>query len=189
MPKKGLSKEYITEVATELLEEKGYDKFSLREIAARLGVKPASLYNHISGLDEINMNIAIRASEIAGGMLKKAAEGKNPDDAFIDCAIAYRQFALENPELYKAYIRKPKLKNSEVMNAGFESFAPIRDIVLSYGLKKEDTLNFIRGLRAVMCGFIELSNNGYMQKGNVSKDTSYEVIIRTYLKVLKEMKA
>ena len=185
--RKGLNKNIILEAAEILLTEKGYDNLSLRDIAASLGVKPASLYNHIKGYDEIRMHIAIKASQKAGDILKKAVLNKSPDEAFVSGAIAYREFALNNPELYKAFVRKPELKNEEVMKAGFESFLPMRDIIMSYGISKRDMLHFIRGLRSMMHGFIELSNNGYMQRGNISRDESYEVIVKNYLKVLKEI--
>ncbi|MCI9652413.1 MAG: helix-turn-helix transcriptional regulator, partial [Lachnospiraceae bacterium] len=43
--------------AAELIAEKGFDRFSLRELSDRLGVKTASLYNHISSLSELTSNI------------------------------------------------------------------------------------------------------------------------------------
>jgi len=189
MAKKGINKGLILETAEKLLEEKGYEQFSLREIAAKLGVKPSSLYNHIKGFDEIRAEIAITASKKMGEALKKATEDKLPDEAFIAGAKAYREFALNYPELYKVYMRKPQLHNEDVMNSGFESFVPIRNIVLSYGLSGTAALNFIRALRSMMCGFMELTNNGYMQKGKISKDESYDAIVKAYLNVLKELKS
>lgn len=189
MAKKGLNKTMILKTAEKLLEEKGFENFSLREIAAKLDVKPASLYNHIKGFDEIHTEIAITASEKMGEALKEAMADKLPDEAFIAGAKAYRDFALNNPELYKVYIGKPQLHNEEVMKAGFDSFSPLRDVILGYGLSRTDALNFIRGLRSMMCGFIELTNNGYMQRGKISKDESYAAIVKAYLNVLKELKS
>lgn len=57
MARKGLNTDRIVEVAAELIAERGFDQFSLRELADRLGVKTASLYNHISSLSELTSNI------------------------------------------------------------------------------------------------------------------------------------
>lgn len=51
MIKKGLSSEIIYKAATNLVIERGYDNFSLRELAARLDVKPASLYSHVKNIN------------------------------------------------------------------------------------------------------------------------------------------
>ena len=186
MPKRGLSNEHIIDTAARMVEESGYDKFSLRELAARLEVKPASLYNHIEGLDEINVSVAIRAAEQLRAVLSEAVEGKDADEAFLDGARAYRKYALENPELYKAFIHMPSLRNENASMAGIESFAPMREVIKSYGASHDEAVHFIRALRSVMHGFIELTSNGFMQKGPVSKEDTYEVIIHTYLAHLKE---
>ncbi|HWJ78353.1 MAG TPA: helix-turn-helix domain-containing protein, partial [Niallia sp.] len=61
--KKGLTINTIIETATKLVEEKGYNNFSLRELAGRLNVKAASLYYHISGVDDITKAVGELASE------------------------------------------------------------------------------------------------------------------------------
>lgn len=48
----------IREVATELFYEKGYHGTSMREIAAHVGIKAASLYNHFASKHDILFEIA-----------------------------------------------------------------------------------------------------------------------------------
>lgn len=186
MAKRGLNKDNIIDAAEELVVEKGYENFSLREVAARLGVKPASLYNHVEGLDEINVGVALRAAEKMKQELEEAVNGKESDDALAESMRAYRKFATLNPELYKAFVRIPLLNDKEVTHIAFRSFAPIREVIDSYGLTKRENIHFSRELRAVMHGFIELTNNGFMQKKDVPQDESYEEIIADRLAVLKD---
>ena len=47
MPRKGLSREAIIDTAAALAEQKGAENLTLRELAETLGVKTASLYNHL----------------------------------------------------------------------------------------------------------------------------------------------
>ncbi|GAB3406011.1 TetR/AcrR family transcriptional regulator [Flindersiella endophytica] len=49
----GHTREQICAIATELFNEQGYDKTSLREIADRLGVTKAALYYHFKSKEEI----------------------------------------------------------------------------------------------------------------------------------------
>lgn len=185
MAKKGLSKDQIIQAAITLIGENGYDGFSLRTLAAKLGVQPASLYNHVEGIDEITTEIALHASEQMKQALSEAMEGKEPDHAFVDAALAYRRFAMENPEVYKALVRMPLFHDDNVRKAGLQSFRPMRDLINSYGLTRKDAISFTRGLRSVMHGFIELTNNGFMQKDYVTRDESYRAIIESYLAYMK----
>ena len=50
MAKKGLTKEIIVNAALEQIEKNGLSAFSLRNLAASLGVQVSSLYNHICWL-------------------------------------------------------------------------------------------------------------------------------------------
>ncbi|TDI68762.1 MAG: TetR/AcrR family transcriptional regulator, partial [Bacteroidetes bacterium] len=46
-------KEEIIDVASQLFKEKGYSAVSVRDIALAMGMKAASLYNHIESKQEI----------------------------------------------------------------------------------------------------------------------------------------
>jgi AcrR family transcriptional regulator len=48
-----LSRERIVDTALDLIDEVGADTFSVNLLAARLGVRPSSLYNHIAGKDDL----------------------------------------------------------------------------------------------------------------------------------------
>ncbi|MFF1904901.1 TetR/AcrR family transcriptional regulator [Kitasatospora sp. NPDC058218] len=48
-----LSREIIARAALDVVDEQGSDGLTMRAVADRLGVKAASLYNHVSGKDEL----------------------------------------------------------------------------------------------------------------------------------------
>ena len=56
-------REVIIQKAAELFREKGYKATSMRELAAKVGVEAASLYNHISGKDELLKEICFSVSK------------------------------------------------------------------------------------------------------------------------------
>ncbi|WP_339832271.1 TetR/AcrR family transcriptional regulator [uncultured Altibacter sp.] len=62
-------KEEIIVVASRLFKEKGYNAVSMRDIAQAMGIKAASLYNHITGKQEILSTLILEvAHEFTSGM-------------------------------------------------------------------------------------------------------------------------
>lgn len=183
---KKLNHDVIIDAAVKLVEAKGYDHFSLRELASRLEVQPASLYNHVKGLEEIHEEVAIRAAEMMHEVLAEAVSEKEDDTAFIDGVYAYRCFTEEHPELYKALIHIPPHDDEQIRKASFYSFQPLRKIVKRYGLERSIKVHFMRTLRSFIHGFAELSGNGLMQRSPVSKEESFDFAVHQFLLYLKE---
>ncbi|RHS64340.1 TetR/AcrR family transcriptional regulator [Clostridium sp. AM45-5] len=92
MKGKGLTMEVIVAAATELVEEKGYNNFSVRELAQKLHVKAASLYNHLNTIDDVNKEIGLKAVSHMNEYLEQSAEGKEKDEALR--ALATRSAAM-----------------------------------------------------------------------------------------------
>ena len=62
-------KEEIVKTSAKLFKEKGYSAVTMRDIAKVMGIKAASLYNHISSKQDILISIIIAlAEEFTGGM-------------------------------------------------------------------------------------------------------------------------
>ena len=62
-------KQQIIETAAKLFKEKGYSAVTMRDIATAMGIKAASLYNHINSKQEILKTIIISiAEEFTNGM-------------------------------------------------------------------------------------------------------------------------
>jgi len=61
--KKETRKEEIVKIAASLFKEKGYSAVTMRDIAAAMGIKAASLYNHINSKQELLKDIIISLAE------------------------------------------------------------------------------------------------------------------------------
>jgi len=72
-------KEEIISVASQLFKEKGYNAVTMRDIAEAMGMKAASLYNHISRKQEILATLILEvASEFTVAMNNVIAEESSP---------------------------------------------------------------------------------------------------------------
>ncbi|MDT0559052.1 TetR/AcrR family transcriptional regulator [Ichthyenterobacterium sp. W332] len=68
-PKSETRKEEIISTAAKLFKEKGYSAVTMRDLASAMGIKAASLYNHISSKQDILKKIIISiAEEFTAGM-------------------------------------------------------------------------------------------------------------------------
>lgn len=71
-------KEEIIKTAAKLFKEKGYSAVTMRDLAKTMGIKAASLYNHISSKQEILAGIIIAlAEEFTEGMFVIKSSNSN----------------------------------------------------------------------------------------------------------------
>ena len=169
-----------------LINDKGCDSFSMRELAFQLECKPASLYNHVKSLEELKCMISIWFARRIKEVLENSINDKKTDQAFLSACLAYKNYIVDNYELYKIFISSHLSNNEAVKHAGIESFSPMYSLIVKYGLTQEQAIHYSRTLRAFMHGFIELTFNGFMSNSNYSQAQSYEIAILGYLKILKE---
>lgn len=77
--KKETRKQEITRIAAKLFKEKGYSAVTMRDLATAIGIKAASLYNHIDSKQTILQDIIIAiAEDFTSGMNRiKQTESSN----------------------------------------------------------------------------------------------------------------
>lgn len=80
----------ILSEAAQLFREKGFGRSSMRELAERVGMEAASMYNHIRSKEEILDAICFEAGEKYNKQLK-AAQEEHPGDfpAMLESIIAF----------------------------------------------------------------------------------------------------
>ncbi|NLT39713.1 MAG: TetR/AcrR family transcriptional regulator [Clostridiales bacterium] len=188
MKGKGLSPELIADTASRLISEKGLDNFSVRELAVRLNVKAASLYNHISGVEDINRAVGQLAVNRLNEALEKAVSGLSRDEAVRALSHAYRRFVKENPDLYRTIIGLPLLDDSEdlleIRKLGLET---MRKVVAMYDLPEKITALFFRTFRSSLHGFNALETAGYFSQADIDIEDSYNFMIEGCITRLREL--
>ncbi|PIB78737.1 TetR/AcrR family transcriptional regulator [Mycobacterium celatum] len=97
----------LVRAAIDLLEEGGAAELSLREVARRAGVSPSAPYRHFAGRDELLSAVAAVGYRELGEALVKAHAAPNSADDLADIAVAYVQFALTRPGLFRVMFGEP----------------------------------------------------------------------------------
>lgn len=176
MPRVGLNKEHLVDAAVKIANSKGLEHLTLGAVAKQLGVKPPSLYNHVSGLDELQKLMRLRALHSSASVLRKATMGKAGQDALFALANAFRAFAKENPGLYATTLRTVEDEDDEIKSAGYEVLEVFLAVLGGYGLKGDDALHAMRALRAAVGGFVELELRGGFGM-DLNTDVSFERLL------------
>src|SRR3712207_4620667 len=69
----------IREAAARLFHEHGYEATSLRSVAAEVGIKVGSLYNHMGGKDDLLIDIMMSVMDQLTPLVEAAAAEAGPD--------------------------------------------------------------------------------------------------------------
>ena len=177
MPKKGLSRELIIDTALQLVEQGGPPACSVRELADRLDVKAASLYNHISGMDDLMGQVGLRAAQMRAQAQLEAIRGKTREDALLALAETHRRFAMEHIHLDKVIMGLQRHLSPMLPQAAKVSMEPILQVLDGYALSNEDKIHWQRVLRATMHGFCVHEHSGGFSHSPQPVEDSFRLAI------------
>ena len=173
MARKGLSRDIIVDTAAALAEEKGMENLTLHELADALGVKPASLYNHLQGLPELNVRLAERALDRLMDTLSQAVDIRPVPDALRALAAAYRSFAQEQPQLYRAILLLPQFSDPGLV-ARKQAFMDLFVRMLApLGLPAEERVHISRLIRSTLHGYVSMEAAGFFRSPLADANESF----------------
>ena len=99
----------IREAAAEMFYRHGYEATSLRAVAAEVGIKVGSLYNHMGGKEELLLDIMASVMDTLTPLVESAAANAGPDP------IARLQAAIDaHIRFHAQYARETFIGNSEL---------------------------------------------------------------------------
>ncbi|MEV0918445.1 TetR/AcrR family transcriptional regulator [Streptomyces sp. NPDC049967] len=162
MVRAGLTVERVTIAGAELADEVGLDRVTMSQVARRLGVKDASLYTHVRGLEDLRGRIALLAADEKTMRIAEATAGRAGRDALVAFADAWREYAHEHPGRYTATQTPIEIDPELAAKAP----GPRRAVELTYGmlrgygLAEPDLTDAVRLLRSTFHGFVALEAAG-----------------------------
>ncbi len=181
MARQGLTRAGVVRAAIELIESEGLQRFSLRELANRLHVRAASLYNHIKNMDELYTEIGYYAiSELKRAQLDAIA-GKERAQAIEALAEAYHRFGRERPEIYQVIMSLPMIKNDALLTAAGDIVEPIMTVLDGYTLTELQKMHLQRVLRSIMHGFLSQEAAGCFRHFPVEVSQSYRMAVQGFV--------
>lgn len=176
----GVKTESVVAAAADLANRNGWSEVTLANVAGLLGIKTPSLYNHISGLDDLRQKLAVHAFRQLYDRMLGAAVGQSGTEAFLSVGDAYVGFAREQPGLYEATYRIGAAQPPEFEEIAVRILQLLYRLLEPFRLDEEQSVHAVRGLRSMLHGFATLEATGGFQM-LVDRDASLHYIIGRYM--------
>jgi len=161
VPRAGLNPATVVAAGAALADEVGFARVTMGLLAERVGVRPPSLYKHISSQDELHRRIAALAAAEAAEAVGTAIEGRAGRDALIAAAHAFRDYVQEHPGRYSATIGvEPRTPDDPMAVAVNDFMGSLTAVLRAYPVDEDDTVHALRALRSTFHGFAMLQAAG-----------------------------
>jgi AcrR family transcriptional regulator len=156
MPRAGLDTSAVVAAGAALADEVGLAALTMGLLANRLGVRPPSLYKHVTSLDELRHGISVQAKREFAHHLARDSVGRSGPDAVRAFADSYRHWALEHPGRYAATLPAPAAGDGEDRRVSEEALQVLLDVLAGFGLPDARVVDSARALRSALHGFVAL---------------------------------
>jgi AcrR family transcriptional regulator len=181
MARRRLNRRRVVEKAVQLADEaRDARAVTLSALAAALEIRSPSLYNHVDGIDDLRQALALYGLEELIGRMRMAVAGRVGREALVAMARAYRDFAQEHPGIYPLIIRAPEPDEAELVALAQELLQMFLLVLASLGLEGDEALHAVRGLRALLHGFVALEVAGGFKMA-LPQEESFRWLVDTYL--------
>lgn len=177
MARRGLDGAAVVDAAARIADAEGVAAVTLARIAADLGVRPPSLYNHVDGRAGVLRGLVLRGAREVGAAMRDAAVGRSGAAALTAMAAAYRSYAREHPGLYAALVAAPPEGDDELEATAAETVAVITAVLAAWDLEGEEAIHATRGVRSALHGFVALELGGGFGLP-IDVDDSFDRLVR-----------
>jgi AcrR family transcriptional regulator len=171
----------ILEKARDIVEAESAEQLSLHKLAAALGVKAPSLYRYFPSKTDILRALNLRtAQQLTASMQETASNEGDARTQLLCMARAWRAFSQTYPMTYTLAFTNanPQLRPDDQL---LETLAiPIQQIMANIS-GEEQSLAALRGLWALLHGFILLELSGQFRRGG-DLEAAFTQSIEVYLK-------
>jgi AcrR family transcriptional regulator len=107
----------LLDASVALIEERGLDDFTLREVARRAGVSPNAPYHHFTDRDALVTALCVESFTMLRAALEASIVGRHqPVEQLRRLAAAYVRWALEHPARFRVMWR-PELRGEGPLGA------------------------------------------------------------------------
>ncbi|MDA8437795.1 MAG: TetR/AcrR family transcriptional regulator [Propionibacterium sp.] len=164
MPRANLTETVVLEAASTLADDQGFEAVTMSAVARVLGVRPASLYEHVRDREALLDGVRRLALGDVATRITEGVAGRSGRAALRGLADAHRAYAAEHPGSWAALQRpaSPAAAGSPEA-AGSPDAARVASLTLAilrgYPVPDEHLVHAARLVGATVNGFLALSGS------------------------------
>ncbi|MDN3356715.1 TetR/AcrR family transcriptional regulator [Actinomadura sp. DC4] len=158
----------LLETAIRLLSEAGPESLQARRLAAESGMSTMAVYTHFGGMPQLIRAIAREGFIRLGRRLESSPHGDDPVADLLDLGLAYRDHAVENPQLYRLMFGVTATAGNRLADdlpEGEAAFAhlvkAVTRIIESGRAREEDPARAAAQIWSAIHGYVLLEIAGY----------------------------
>lgn len=159
-----LDSEALVEVAWQMMDDEGVESFSMHKLAAHFNVKTASLYRYYKKTELYRAVNAYTEAKLYEAITPPLHSNNTPADTIRQITLHYRDFALAHPTTYGLMYTNTIDELRPDFEAGVQSVIPFQRLIGQLS-GEANSLAAVRGLLALMHGFVMLEISGQLRRG------------------------
>lgn len=160
MARAGLDVDVVLQASVLIADSEGLESLTVAKLAASLGVKAPSLYNHIESLETLKGHLTTQGLLLLLDRSRDAIAGVAGRDALDGLGHSQRQFAKEHPGLWAATQLPVAGWSEAALKAADAYLALVLAVLRGYDTTGDAAIHAIRVIRASLRGFIDLELGG-----------------------------
>lgn len=185
MPRIGLTREKVIEQAAMLANEKGLAYVTITTLAAHLGIKKPSLYNHITSQEDIYQGIMIYGWKNGAEAITEHIAEEDAHEALKEYTRRFYKYAIDNPGIFEAMLWYNKYKSEELIQATTKLYTFFFAQTDKLHIDRIIANHLLRTYRAFLEGFLLLVIHDSF--GNpISVNESFELSLDVLLKGMEQ---
>lgn len=174
LPRRRLDRATVLSAADAFVDQHGPAALTMTALAAALGVKVSSLYNHVPSLEALRGELQNRAMRELGVLLRNEAMGKTGERGLRALAHVLRDYGRAHPGRYGLAMSEPH-DREEFLAASGDAMAAFAAIIGSYGID-DISLDFQVSAFAALHGVVVLDNAGFLN-GSLDGERIFETVL------------
>jgi AcrR family transcriptional regulator len=155
----------LVRAALELLEESGESALSLRAVARRAGVSPAAPYRHYADREALISAVAGVGYRELAERLAAAHPSPSTPEQLTGVAIAYVQFALDRPALFRTMFGEPCDRDNDERVAATAAVSLYVRGIVERSFPQADAEALATAIWALVHGLASLHLDGKLDAG------------------------
>lgn len=175
-----LDRETVLAAAEALVDQRGIDAVTMTMLAAELGTKVSSLYNHVASLEDLRAELQIRFMRLLGQEIRRAAMGVSGEDGLHKLADTFIAFARAYPQRYDTMTR-PIIDRDRFFEASARAVEGLAAMIGSTGIDEDKVLTAQMAFFAALHGYGSLETSGFFspsQEFELDFDAVYAQVVR-----------